>query len=70
MSKIKLTESGGKYFYDGTEYTLDFEGNGIKVFIDKDLGYCIITDNSLKTITALYTWEGGNFAFMAVDDKI
>jgi len=69
-SDFKLIESGGKYFYNGDEYKLDVEGNGLRVFTNKKLKYSIITDDSLKTITVLYPCGDGNFAYMTMGDNV
>ncbi len=65
-----MKTTNGKYFHDEIEYTLEFEGKGIKVLIDKSLSNAFITDMDMNVITKLYAWESGCLAFIGVEYEL
>lgn len=64
----KVIKCKGKYTYDGKDYTLCFDNEGVKVFIDSDDEWGLICNNSLEILAILQAWVGQGFPFLQVTD--
>lgn len=65
---VKLID--GKYFFNECEYTLNFTGEGINVFIDyKYAVEALITDKDLNIIVEMFSWESMSEAYISIAEK-